>query len=110
MLGAGVDMQFCEEILEKVPDEFFKWLQQTRSSIQSNFDEIRERALAAYAKCHSLESPTPDKKTFALAVMKDYREISSILFNIYNNKDYHKIIWKMIRPDFAKPFKTEINA
>lgn len=93
------------ELLEKVPDEFFRWLNQTKSDLERKFDDLKERAFEAYAECHSF-----DKKTFALAVIEKYKELSAVLFGIYNAKDYEKIIWKMIRPTWAKPFKTEIES
>jgi RNA ligase len=98
-LADGKSMQ---ELLEKVPDEFYTWVKQTQTELISKFDEIYEASKAAYAECYS-----EDKKTFALAAIGKYKKLSSVLFCIYNNKDYIKLIWKMCRPTFSKPFKTE---
>ena len=39
---------------------------------------------------------------------KTNKEISSIMFAMYDDKPYEQIIWKMLRQKHAKAFKEEI--
>lgn len=48
-----------------------------------------------------------DKKTFALRVMDEAKDISAILFNMYNGKKVEPVIWKMVRPTYSKAFKND---
>lgn len=100
------------ELLERVPDEFFNWLKQTQENIQCNYNGIESKSKSIYGSIvNSLPQFAPFKerqKLFAIEVMNKHKDISSILFNIYNNKKTDSIIWKMCRPVWSKPFKTEI--
>lgn len=99
------DGKSFNELLEKVPDEFYNWLSETKEGIIKQYNEINHKAIVTFNTLYMYHS---DKKAFALTVLENHKEISSILFNLFNNKKVEPIIWKMIRPKWAKPFKTEI--
>lgn len=92
-----------DELLEKVPDEFYDWLVQAKSELETQFESIYSQATKAISECYS-----EDRKTFALSVMEKHKDVAPVVFNIYNKKDHKKLIWRMIRPVFSKAFKTEI--
>ncbi len=92
-----------QELLDKVPDEFYDYVKKTQHELHLKFQEIFNISMAAYLKCFS-----KDRKKFAIAVIKDYKEYSSIIFNIFDGKEPAPAIWKMCRPIYSKPFKTEI--
>lgn len=48
------------------------------------------------------------KKDYALKVMgnPDYKKVAGILFNMVIQKPYKDIIWKMIKPEYERPFKS----
>lgn len=94
-----------DELLVKVPDEFYDWILQTANGLEMNFKLIYDNAQEVYRKLYH-----EDKKIFALRVLDEAKEISSILFNIYNGKKVEPVIWKMIRPEYVKPFKKDIDA
>jgi RNA ligase len=94
-----------DELLQKVPDEFYDWLMQTANELEMNFKLIYDNAQKRYTELYN-----EDKKTFALKVLDEAKDISSILFNIYNGKKVEPVIWKMLRPEYAKPFKTDLDA
>ncbi|MEO8147422.1 MAG: hypothetical protein ABI723_07285, partial [Bacteroidia bacterium] len=79
------------------------WVKQTQSELQSKYDDIKTKSFNAYRECYS-----DDKKTFALSVLEKYKDLSPVIFSIYNKKDYNKIIWKLCRPAYSKPFKIEV--
>lgn len=102
-----------DELLERIPDEFFKWVKSTKEDLESQYHKIQNEALAAYNRIHyaSLENGgVLNRKTFAIEVMKSHKKISGVLFNMLDNKDCAQVIWKMLRPEYSKPFKTEIDA
>lgn len=90
-----------DELLEKVPDEFYEWLVEMRNELELKFNRISDEANAAYIKLYN-----EDKKKFALKVLEESEGLSSILFSMYNGKQTAPIIWKMVRPVYGKPFKA----
>ncbi|AWK06993.1 2'-5' RNA ligase [Flavobacterium crocinum] len=90
--------QSMEEILERVPDEFFSWVKQTKADLEKEFKEIEEQCKLDF---RVLESR---KETALYFQTCNYK---GVLFAMLNGKDYPAIIWKMIRPKFERPFNKE---
>ena len=93
-----------KDILEKVPDEFYNWVKETKESIESQFNKI-ENEYKWIFKVIKQADGTSDRKVFADYAL-NYKH-PSILFNMNVGKDYHDIIWKIIYPNYSKPFKKE---
>lgn len=91
-----------DELLSRVPDEFNEWLRKTKNDFEINYNRIYDNSCHIYNQLYNT-----DKKTFASKVLAEEKEISSILFNIYNGKEIDSLIWKMLRPEYAKPFKLD---
>ncbi|RYZ20784.1 MAG: 2'-5' RNA ligase, partial [Sphingobacteriales bacterium] len=87
-----------DEILDKVPDEFYQWVKRTRARLQEQYDAIESRCRADFKEVDSR------KETAMYFMTCPY---PAVLFAMLNRKRYAPIIWKMIRPKFEKPF---INA
>lgn len=92
--------QSFNEILEKVPDEFYDWVENVRNELCAEFGEIELQAFTDMKN-----KPEGDAKTFALWA-KD-QKYTHVLFAMNTGKNYEQIIWKMIKPEFRKPFKIE---
>lgn len=90
--------QPMEEILERVPDEFFDWVKQTKSDLEKQYLTIENQCKADFKVLES-------RKETALYFQTC--QYQSVLFAMLNHKDYSVIIWKMIRPTFEKPFNRE---
>jgi hypothetical protein len=90
--------QSFEEILERVPDEFFDWVKQTKNDLENQYSEIENQCKKDYKVLES-------RKETALYFLTC--KYSGVLFEMLDNKDYSAIIWKMIRPKFKKPFNRE---
>jgi hypothetical protein len=104
-----------DEFLERVPDEFDKWVKSTISELRYAFFQISERAgkihdYFRYGKYNDKESE-PTKKEFALHLEKSNVEppIRSVLFAMWDSKPYDHIIWKMIKPKWSKPFRKDLD-
>lgn len=95
--GLGLD-----DLLDKVPDEFYNWLNLVVKGLETNFSTIEKAALHEFIRIFHYMGIT-DRRGFAEEARKStYR---AILFKIYDKRPYNDIIWGMIKPDFSKPFK-----
>lgn len=95
-----------DSLIDRVPDEFYGWLNKTKKILQSEYDEIERLAMKDFIRIYHINQIT-DRKDFAMEAIKtNYR---SILFRLYDKRPYDEIIWKSIRPKFSKPFKDGYN-
>jgi RNA ligase len=104
------DGKNVDEFLDRVPDEFDKWVKETIRDLKYSRYVIDERAgkihdYFRYGKYSDLETE-PTKKEFAehLEFCKVEPSIRSICFAMWDRKDYDHIIWKMLKPKYQKPF------
>lgn len=91
-----------DELLDRVPNEFFEWLNKTVKILQTEFNEIERQSLKEFIRIYHVNNIV-DRKAFAMEAIKT--EHQSILFKLYDKKNYDELIWKQIRPEFSKPFK-----
>ena len=90
-----------DELLERVPDEFYNWIKQTIVELNNKHYEIKK-----WANYNFTSINCDDRKLFAeLAKTYTYQHL---LFALYDGKDIVPMIWKMIKPQHEKPFKIEI--
>lgn len=87
-----------EQLLEKVPDEFYAWVKKIQQDLTSQFDQILAENKAVFKELETR------KETAAYFQSQKY---PSILFAMLDGKSVDKIIWKAIRPKFSKAFKVE---
>ena len=106
-LKDGKDMS---ELLDKVPDEFDKWVKDTIRNLRYGFFQISERAGKLhdgfrYGKYGDVD-PEPTKKEFAEFVFKQQEVLQPVMFAMWdrNNEKVNEIIWKLIKPKHSKPF------
>lgn len=94
MQGESID-----EMLEKVPDEFYKWVKSVQVDLRSQFKTIEDETRSHYREL-------ADRKETA-AYFNSLPVNSKILFRMLDGKSYDDIIWRMIRPDHQTPFMRE---
>jgi len=104
------DGKNIDELLDRVPDEFDKWVKTTISDLRYGSYQLRERAGKLhdgfrYGKFGDRD-PEPTKKEFAEFVMKQEEVLHAIMFAMWNgnNDKVDEIIWKLIKPKYSKPF------
>lgn len=91
-----------DEILEKVPDEFFDWVRETEAKLKSEFEMLENE----YKWIYKFISGSPSantRKGFAERAM--FYKHPSLLFKMSAGKDYAPWIWKLIKPEWSKPFQ-----
>lgn len=92
-----------DELLDKVPDEFFNWLKLAKEELQNKFKQIKEENEEIFWSLI-------DKKAFAEKANQQANP--SLLFSRLNCSQSDRLdsqIWKMIRPKYSKPFNTQIE-
>ena len=104
-----------DEFLDRVPDEFYKWVKQQVSSFELALERIGNHC----SKIHEYfrfgkygdREDNPTKKDFALHLEKCNVETyyRSILFAMWDGKPYEHMIWKIMKPKYEKPFKKDEN-
>lgn len=99
-LHRGKDIE--NEILDRVPDEFDNWVKSKIKEIRLQFSSIEKEALDLF-QTFSNQGNT-SKAEYSKWVQTQRKTLHPILYNIFDGKDYNKIIWKMIRPSYQKPF------
>jgi RNA ligase len=104
------DGKNIDELLDKVPDEFDKWVRTTIKDLRYEKMSIQENAGKLYDNFienlsgHPRYGELPPKKEIAEWVMMQQEFLRPILFRMFDNKDYSDYIWKLIRPKYSKPF------
>jgi RNA ligase len=104
-----------DELLDRVPDEFNDWVKTTVRDLKYSCFQLRERAGKLhdgfrYGKYGDVY-PEPTKKEFAEFVMKQQEVLHAIMFAMWdgNNEKVDSIIWKIVKPEYSKPFKNDEN-
>lgn len=93
-----------DELLEKVPDEFYDWVRQTEIKLITEFDKIKNDHLLFFEEIKGTVGLS-DRRRFAESAFNYPHK--GILFNMLDNKSYDKLIWNIIYPPYSKPFKNE---
>lgn len=93
-----------DELLDRVPDEFYQWVTDTVGKLQHAFNDIE---LACFKKLDEVQNLTTRKEQ-ALALQSfEYR---GVVFTMLDHKDYSEAIWKLCKPTADKPWKEDIDA
>ena len=93
------DGNSLDELLDRVPDEFYDYVKRTKQELENEFNSILD-------ECMRLRRYNFNTQKEAAEYIKEQNH-SSILFNMYNDKKYDHLIWKLVRPTFQKPFKQQ---
>lgn len=100
------DGQSLDELIEKVPDEFYKWIMETSGNFEKEYNKLEKKARKVISKLGKEQEKT--RKEYAkIFLKKTNKEISGILFAMLDEKPYDQIIWKLIKPKQAIAFKEE---
>lgn len=97
-----------EDILNKVPDEFFHWVDSVVTRLRRDMKKIHGEAMFIYDEVRKL----PTRKEQALAIMERNKALAGIVFALLDEegKKAKAISWGMVRPRVQKQFKVDIDA
>jgi T4 RnlA family RNA ligase len=82
-------------LLDRVPDEFYDWVKDTKAQLLGKYSEIEAEAKEDFKVLEN-------RKETALYFLKC--KYPAVLFKILDGQNYDEVIWKMIKPDYQKPF------
>lgn len=92
-----------DELVDRVPDEFFGWISKIKNDLTSQYDAIVAESENIF---NGLDHDSyPNRK--ALAEYFKTQRYRAILFAMLDGKPYAPIIWKLLKPQYAKPYKIE---
>lgn len=86
-----------DELLDKVPDEFYTWVKATKEILTGSYEVIEAICKSEYKELET------EKETAMYFLSCTY---PSILFSMLRKRNYHQQIWKMVKPTFSKPFSN----
>ena len=97
--GSGLD-----EILDKVPDEFYGWVKKTENDLKEKYQDILEESEEII---YSIQKKLGDseRRIYAEEIKKNSNP--GILFNLLDARNPDQAIWKLVRPKWSKPFKED---
>jgi RNA ligase len=102
-----------ETLLTKVPDEFYDWVCKVESTLLAEYHAIETEYKCIYDKiryCKAISrvgsSPSFSRRAEFAMLAKRY-DRPNILFAMYDEKDYSQMIWKIIKPEYQKPFSNK---
>src|ERR1035437_5818205 len=95
--------QPLDELLERVPDEFFDWVKSTKENLEAQYTGYEDSARWTW----NLVKELPTRKEQAQAIFKQNKDCSAIVFKILDGQPHEEIIWQMIKPKHETPFKIE---
>ena len=90
-----------EDILERVPDEFYNWVKETKAALIAQYQEIEDQAKADFGRIVAVVDRR-DRKEMAKHILTCKNH--TILFSLLDGKDYSDYIWRTIKPAYEKPF------
>lgn len=94
-----------QELLERVPDEFFQWVKDTQEKLQKDHDAVLEYAKTEFEKLAKFET----RREKAIYINENCKYQKAI-FCLLSGKDPSPVIWRMVKPVAEKPFKEDIDA
>jgi RNA ligase len=90
-----------EQVLERVPDEFYAYVTATRDGLLARFAEIEQACRAVAREVEHL----PTRKEQAAVITRT--PYPSIVFAMLDGKDYRDGIWRLLRPAHTPPFRRD---
>jgi RNA ligase len=89
------------EFLQRVPDEFDAWVKNWINKLNNEYKDIESEANYFF---NEYLSPKMDRKEIAKLVLAKPKYLQAILFKMIDGKEYSQIIWKLVKPEYSKPF------
>ena len=92
------DNKPLDELLEKVPDEFYSWVKQQKLKLESEYQAIENT-------CKSDFKVLSNRKETALYFTAC--QYPHVLFAMLDSHDYSEMIWKLLKPKYERPFRSQ---
>lgn len=100
------DGHSLDELYDRVPDEFYKWVENETTLLLTHFCGFRDLAQNTYEEIKDF-STRKEQALFTLS--STAASISGAVFALLDGKDPAPIIWKMLKPKNEKSFKGGVE-
>lgn len=93
-----------KDFLNEVPDEFYDWVKTLVAKLNSKYVGVKKFVVGTVNSYEGLSD-----KEFALEILnnKETKKYSGLLFSYRKGKDINDGIWKMLKPEYEKPFSDD---
>jgi RNA ligase len=103
-----------DDIIERVPDEFYNWVKNEISTFQRDYriieylnkEKVRELIREKYKEDLNFIETRKNVAEIFLSVKDSGKIKKSILFMIYEKKNYTNLIWDELYPEYRSPFRN----
>jgi RNA ligase len=92
------------DLLDRVPDEFYAWVQDTVEDLRRRYDAIESDCRTAF----DARPQTTSRRDIATVFQSHPHR--SVLFRMLDGRDYSDLIWRAIRPTYERPFRVDVDA
>jgi T4 RnlA family RNA ligase len=92
-----------DELLDRVPDEFYNWLKKTKAELENSFNDKYDTIMSNFEKLDK----TADRKDQAIFITTNFKTDSLYYFGLLDGRDITESIWKNLKPEYEKPFEAE---
>jgi T4 RnlA family RNA ligase len=101
--------QDLEQFLDSVPDEFYSWVKSVKADLEAQYQAIEADGRARFQDLgESTEQMLRNRKTTAAYFQTQPNP--KLLFLMLDGRDYSSVIWKQIKPDYQRPFRSDTDA
>lgn len=93
--------EFDEATLDKIPDELYAWIEETRNELLHTFQSILQTHQIEYTRIRDLNLSS--RKEFAQEVVRVSKKKNLypwILFGMEDGNDYQNKLWLRLKPEF----------
>ncbi len=98
--------QNLEQFLDSVPDEFYNWVKNTKAKLETQYQEIETECQRVFAELgNQTTEDNIDRKKLALYFQT--QKYPGILFLMLDKREYSQVIWKLIKPPYQLPFRSD---
>jgi RNA ligase len=97
----AMQTEMFDKLLERVPDEFYRWATNVRNTISISKQTIRELCYRDY------QPQATRKESAELFKTKKY---PAVLFALLDGKDIEPILWKLAKPETTSVFKCDSDS
>ena len=104
-----------DELLDRVPDEFYDWVLRTKKELEDAYKDIELECLREHLRITSLVDVqmilmdvSAYEKDYFFTLKKDFK-YKGIVLAMSKGKDYSESIWKLVRPVYSRAFKEVIE-
>ena len=101
-LALGPEGRPLLDLLGNVPDEFYDWVTTTAQSLRLQHRTLCDRARITFDQIVRELPAGFDRKAFAERAVRNPDR--ALLFLLLDGKDIGPSVWKLLRPDHARPF------